>query len=160
MTLCTCIKWNSLSWKVNILHLHCFCAKGKNTMHIDIYWHWHFYSNLKSSPLELLASIYIPIHWVQTANVLDIFVQFNRPKNLERFSPILQIFILSLKNLIQITPTADELSWTFVCHTFIKLSHMSHVMRKPVFAMCEQQRRRSAYASTQSDQHFCCSLPG
>ena len=33
-------------------------------------------------------------------------------------------------------------------------------MTKPVFAICEQQRRRSAYASAQSDQHLCCSLPG
>ena len=27
-------------------------------------------------------------------------------------------------------------------------------MRKPVFAVCEQQRRRSACASAQSDQHL------
>ena len=32
---------------------------------------------------------------------------------------------------------------------------MSHVMRKPVYAICEQQRRRSACASAQSDQHLC-----
>ena len=31
---------------------------------------------------------------------------------------------------------------------------MSHVMRKPVYVMCEQQRRRSACASAQSDQRF------
>ena len=37
--------------------------------------------------------------------------------------------------------------------------HMSHVMRKLVFAICEQQRRRSACASMQSDQRLCCSLP-
>ena len=36
--------------------------------------------------------------------------------------------------------------------------YMSHVMRKPVFAVCEQQRRRSACASAQSDQHLCSSL--
>ena len=35
---------------------------------------------------------------------------------------------------------------------------LRHVMRKPVFAICEQQRRRSACASAQSDQHLCCSL--
>ena len=39
-------------------------------------------------------------------------------------------------------------------------SHMSHVMRKPVYAICEQQRSRSACASTQSDQRLCCSLSG
>ena len=27
-------------------------------------------------------------------------------------------------------------------------------MRKPVYAICEQQRRRSACASAQSDQHL------
>ena len=31
-------------------------------------------------------------------------------------------------------------------------------MRKPVFALCKQQRRRSACASAQSDWHLCCSL--
>ena len=35
---------------------------------------------------------------------------------------------------------------------------VSHVMRIPVLAICEQQRRRSACASAQSDQHLCCSL--
>ena len=33
--------------------------------------------------------------------------------------------------------------------------YLSLVMRKPVFALCEQQRRRSACASTQSDQRLC-----
>ena len=37
---------------------------------------------------------------------------------------------------------------------------MSHVMRKPGYAICEQQRRISACESTQSDQRLCCSLPG
>ena len=32
---------------------------------------------------------------------------------------------------------------------------MSHVLRKPVFAICEQQRRRSACASAHSDQQLC-----
>ena len=34
----------------------------------------------------------------------------------------------------------------------------SHVMRKPVFAISEQQMRRSACASAQSDQHLYYSL--
>ena len=37
---------------------------------------------------------------------------------------------------------------------------MSHVMRKPVFAICEQQRHRSPCASAQSDQRLYYSLPG
>ena len=32
--------------------------------------------------------------------------------------------------------------------------YMSHVMRKTVYAICEQQRYRSAWASAQSDQPF------
>ena len=36
---------------------------------------------------------------------------------------------------------------------------MSHVMRKPAFAICKQQSCRSACTSLQSDQHLCCSLP-
>ena len=39
------------------------------------------------------------------------------------------------------------------------MHYLSPIMRKPVFATCEQQRRRSACASTQSDQHLCYSLP-
>ena len=45
-------------------------------------------------------------------------------------------------------------------HSDRVFGQMSHVIRKPVFAICEQQRRRSACASAQSDQHLCCSLPG
>ena len=37
--------------------------------------------------------------------------------------------------------------------------NLSHVMRKPVYAICEQQRRRSACASAHSDQRVCYSLP-
>ena len=36
---------------------------------------------------------------------------------------------------------------------------MNPVMRKPGFALREQQRCRSACASAQSDQHLCRSLP-
>ena len=38
--------------------------------------------------------------------------------------------------------------------------YMSHVSRKPVLVICEQQRCRSACTFVQSDQHHCCSLPG
>ena len=36
---------------------------------------------------------------------------------------------------------------------------MSHVIRKPIYAICEQHRSRSACTSVQSDQHLCFSLP-
>ena len=38
--------------------------------------------------------------------------------------------------------------------------YLSHVMRNPVFAICEQQRRKSACASAQSDLCLCSLLPG
>ena len=55
-------------------------------------------------------------------------------------------WILSISDL--------ALSWLFC----LSIHYLSLVMRKPVFALFEQQRRRSACASTQSDQHLCCSL--
>ena len=36
--------------------------------------------------------------------------------------------------------------------------HLSHIMRKPVYTICKQQRCRSACASGQSDQCLCSSL--
>ena len=45
----------------------------------------------------------------------------------------------------------------FFCFFFHK-ELMGHIMRNPVFVICEQQRRRLACASTQSDQRLCCSL--
>ena len=47
----------------------------------------------------------------------------------------------------------------YAFYIFLKALHMSHIMRKPVYAICEQQRRRSACTSAQSDQRLCCSLP-
>ena len=61
-----------------------------------------------------------------------------------------------------------------ICHSFLQphkphknpcssfrsaTDQLSLVTNKPVIAICEPQRRRSACASAQSDQHLCCSLP-
>ena len=35
---------------------------------------------------------------------------------------------------------------------------LSHIMRKPVFAICKQQKHRSACVSARSDQRLCYSL--
>ena len=62
------------------------------------------------------------------------------------------------------TGRMPKLVWIFAgrtCMSFCWFGHeMSHVIRNPVYAICEQQRCRSACASAQSDQHLCCSLPG
>ena len=39
-----------------------------------------------------------------------------------------------------------------------RVFQLSHIMRKPAYAIGEHQRRRSACASAQSDQRLCCSL--
>ena len=43
---------------------------------------------------------------------------------------------------------------TFDGNYFVTQINMSHVMRKPGYAICEQQRRRLACASVQSDQRL------
>ena len=42
---------------------------------------------------------------------------------------------------------------------FVSALEFGREMRKPVYAIWEQQRRRSVCASMQSDQFLCCSLP-
>ena len=50
--------------------------------------------------------------------------------------------------------------WSTHCiFSVFSIVKFSHGMRKSVYNICEQQRRRSACASAQSDQHLCCSLP-
>ena len=46
-----------------------------------------------------------------------------------------------------------ELLPASICKT-VNCNNMSHVMRKPAYDICEQQRRRSACASAQSDSTF------
>ena len=41
----------------------------------------------------------------------------------------------------------------------LKYLHFSHIMKIPVYAICEQQRHQSACTSTQSDHHFNSLLP-
>ena len=48
---------------------------------------------------------------------------------------------------------------SFKCQIIDHWDKMSHATRKPVYAICEQQRRRSACASAQFDQRLWFSLP-
>ena len=71
--------------------------------------------------------------------------------------------ICNLINLIWCLSKKKPKPWNFSFLFFTNNSidgiYMSLVTRKPVIALWEQQRRRSACASVQSDQHLCCSLP-
>ena len=84
-------------------------------------------------------------------NILRIFL----------YSGICQFLYVSLYKLnirLFVSELLHMVGDIFLCHS--KLNKMSHVMRKPVLAIYEQQRRRSACTSAQSDQHLCCSLLG
>ena len=64
-------------------------------------------------------------------------------------------FLIDLYYSVILLLIKDDIDGNFF---LIPVKDMSHVMRKPVYAMCEQQRRRSACASAQSDQRLYCSL--
>ena len=51
------------------------------------------------------------------------------------------------------------IAWSICCRNLKASYHMSYIMRKLVFAVCEQRRRRSACASRQSDERLCYSMP-
>ena len=57
-------------------------------------------------------------------------------------------------------PKESEKGIISACRPLLMSHKMSLVMRKLAFVICEQQRRRLACASAQSDQNPCCSLPG
>ena len=63
-------------------------------------------------------------------------------------------------NLVPYAPVWERGQAMLLFSETIVIYDMSYVMRKHVYAVCEQQRRRSACTSAQSDQHLCCSLPG
>ena len=52
--------------------------------------------------------------------------------------------------------TEDRISHPKAAHRYIWATLWQNLF----YAICEQQRRRSACASAQSDQRLCCSLPG
>ena len=61
-------------------------------------------------------------------------------------------------SMLFLTVQYGKLFYYLLCK--INILYVSDVMRKPVNAICEQQRRRSACECAQSDQRLCCSLPG
>ena len=50
------------------------------------------------------------------------------------------------------------LVWESLCHWLFKICNWAGPWENVSFVICEQQWRRSACASTQSDQRLCCSL--
>ena len=65
---------------------------------------------------------------------------------------------LVVSYLIQVKLSTKSLPYHKQSNFYLGVPYMSHVMRKPVFGICEQQRCRSACASAQSDQRLYCSL--
>ena len=65
--------------------------------------------------------------------------------------------IVIVKNAGSVTVTIvvnDSYEFHFIVSLYNH--YLSHVMRKPVYAICKQQRRRLACAYAQSDQRLCC----
>ena len=83
-------------------------------------------------------------HWIICV-YWEIYTVFHEPKMYEhkQISMYLIIFLVSFRLYLQVQQG---------------VFNMSHVMRKSVYAICQQQRRRSACASAQSDQRICYSL--
>ena len=78
-------------------------------------------------------------------------------KELQNHAKINNIRTTSLE--WSIAKTSGGLNAFYASKVFTLSSDMGHVMRKPDYAIGEQQRHRSACAFAQSDQHHCCSLP-
>ena len=69
---------------------------------------------------------------------------------------------LSLVVWLEFTSTCNSPGLFVAASIIYKYSqyiHMSHIMRKPVYAICEQQRRRSTCTFAQSDQRLCWHIP-
>ena len=62
-------------------------------------------------------------------------------------------------SLTEIFMTYTEMFTLYILYIYIYI-YIYKPCHKKTFAICKQQRRRSACASVQSDQHLCCSLPG
>ena len=92
------------------------------------------------------------------SNVLRLSFNFIRYIIVHPPSYYIPSYVSPLINIILNTvPYISFRSLSF-CESHVH-SDMSHVMKKPVYAICEQQRRRSACASTQSDLRLGFSLP-
>ena len=68
---------------------------------------------------------------------------------------MLQLYIILICMLFNFYNSSSQLKVSGVFRS-CDILYMSQAMRKPVYAICEQQRRRSVCASAQSDQHLCC----
>ena len=62
--------------------------------------------------------------------------------------------LLHLVELALIKAAIPTLDWLWKMYEYVWAWPWENVS----YVICEQQRRRSACASTQSDQHLCCSL--
>ena len=66
---------------------------------------------------------------------------------------------VSVCSVEQLEPELHKIFPVLAAPLYMRSSYdIGQVMRKPVYAVYEQQRHRSASAFAQSDQHLCCSL--
>ena len=66
--------------------------------------------------------------------------------------------VLILCAILRLSSVGRLWLWHFLDSSFEKRDLLSHIMIKPIYAICKRQRCRSACASAQSDQRLYCSL--
>ena len=122
-------------------------------------------NGIKLVKMHLMVSLYIWLSIYTYNETLRIIWKFDFSSR----GGLGRIYALSIEVLKDAMTALWRLKLgnVFVCiHVYfglfinISIQYFSSVMRNPAFAICEQQRRRSACAFAQSDQRLCSSLPG
>ena len=90
---------------------------------------------------------YVPQQaWIQNMTLRD-NILFGNPMHAAKYENIIEA--CALRADLDILPAKD------MTEIGEKVKYMDIIVRKPVFGFCEQQRRRPACASAQTDQRLC-----
>ena len=92
---------------------------------------------------------HMPFCWFCHGDSLVHAQPFIRVRGVVCFLKLPLILLCEQKAIVRLCRCAVLLELSLIA--FI----ISHAMRKPVYAICEQQRHRSACTSAQLDQHLC-----
>ena len=154
-----------------------FWSDTSSTSVLYVYKQWRLWHGCTGSPAPSLVAMWYHnhlsndiVHWWETSfsgtyllckSQVDWLVQ-NGCQNWNRMSKVacdvFRFFMQSEQAYMRLVYTNDRYYDT--CFSMVVVVHvLSHVIRKPVYAVCEQWRCRSACASMQCNQRLCCLLP-
>ena len=123
----------------------------------SVWWIHLFYQSRKSQPVYLLA-----IHSSSTVKHLS----FHRFGLSGGINPVCSFLLRHISSSLKISE-AKHVHKLTLCKVWnlqyktdkrTATSNWARSCKNVSYAICEQQRRRSACTSAQSDQHLCCSL--